>query len=42
MDIVRPLSWGLNVLNRLIIKLACNSKIVKDEIKRTEIHVKND
>ena len=41
MDVVRPLSWGLNALNLLIIKLTCSSKIVKDEIKRTEIHVKN-
>lgn len=42
MDVVRPLSWGLNALNRFILRLACNSKIVKDEIKRTEIQIKND
>jgi hypothetical protein len=42
MDVVRPLSWGLNQLNLFILRLACNSKIVKDEIKRTEIQVKND
>jgi hypothetical protein len=42
MDVVRPLSWGLNALNRFILLLACNSKIVKDEIKRTEIQIKND
>lgn len=41
MDVVRPLSWGLNRLNLFILRLACNSKIVKDEIKRTEIQVKN-
>jgi len=41
MDVVRPLRWGLNTLNRFILLLACNSKIVKDEIKRTEIQVKN-
>ena len=42
MDVVRPLSWGLNTLNRFILLLACNSKIVKDEIKRTEIQVKKE
>ena len=42
MDVVRPLSWGLNRLNLFILRLACNSKIVKDEIKKTEIHVKNE
>lgn len=42
MDVIRPLSWGLNALNRFILLLACNSKIVKDEIKRTEIQVKNE
>ena len=42
MDVVRPLRWGLNSLNLFIIWLACNSKIVKDEIKRTEIQIKND
>jgi len=42
MDVVRPLSWGLNALNRFILRLACNSKIVKDEIKRTEIQIKNE
>jgi len=42
MDVVRPLSWGLNQLNLFILRLACNSKIVKDEIKRTEIQVKNE
>jgi len=41
MDVVRPLRWGLNALNLFIIWLACNSKIVKDEIKKTEIQVKN-
>ena len=41
MDVVRPLRWGLNRLNLFILRLACNSKIVKDEIKRTEIQVKN-
>jgi hypothetical protein len=29
-------------LNRFILLLACNSKIVKDEIKKTEIQVKNE
>lgn len=33
---------GLNQLNLFILRLACNSKIVKDEIKRTEIQIKND
>ena len=42
MDVVRPLRWGLNTLNLFIIWLACNSKIVKDEIKKTEIQVKNE
>ena len=42
MDVVRPLRWGLNALNRFILRLACNSKIVKDEIKKTEIQVKNE
>ena len=42
MDVVQPLSWGLNALNWFILRLACNSKIVKDKIKRTEIQVKND
>jgi beta-hydroxylase len=42
MDVVRPLSWGLNALNRFILMLACNSKIVKDEIKKTEIQIKNE
>ena len=42
MDVVRPLRWGLNALNRFILMLACNSKIVKDEIKKTEIQIKND
>jgi beta-hydroxylase len=42
MDVIRPLSWGLNTLNKFILRLACNSKIVKDEIKRTEIQVKNE
>lgn len=42
MDVVRPLSWGLNTLNKFILRLACNSKIVKDEIKRTEIQLKNE
>jgi hypothetical protein len=41
MDVVRPLRCGLNCLNLFIIWLACNSKIVKDEIKKTEIQVKN-
>jgi beta-hydroxylase len=42
MDVVRPLRWGLNALNLFIIWLACNSKIVKDEIKKTEIQIKNE
>ncbi len=42
MDVVRNLSWGLNIFNLLILRLACNSNIVKDEIKKTEIHVKNE
>ena len=42
MDVVRPLRWGLNALNRFILRLACNSKIVKDEIKKTEIQIKNE
>jgi hypothetical protein len=31
-----------DTLNRFILMLACNSKIVKDEIKKTEIQVKNE
>jgi beta-hydroxylase len=42
MDVVRHLRWGLNRLNLFILRLACNSKIVKDEIKKTEIQVKNE
>ena len=42
MDVIRPLRFGLNALNRFIIWLACNSKMVKDEIKKTEIQVKNE
>jgi hypothetical protein len=41
MDVIRPLTGFLNILNKYILKLACNSKIVKDEIKRTEIQIKN-
>jgi beta-hydroxylase len=41
MDVVRPLSGFLNSMNRFILRLASNSKIVKDEIKKTEIQVKN-
>jgi len=42
MDIVRPLPGILNVMNRFILRLASNSKIVKDEIKKTEIQVRNE
>jgi beta-hydroxylase len=42
MDIIRPLTGSLNILNKYILKLASNSKIVKDEIKRTEIQIKNN
>lgn len=42
MDVVRPLPRILNVMNRFILWLASNSKIVKDEIKKTEIQVKNE
>ena len=42
MDVVRPLPRILNVMNRFILRLASNSKIVKDEIKKTEIQVKNE
>ena len=42
MDVVRPLPGILNVMNRFILWLASNSKIVKDEIKKTEIQVKNE
>lgn len=42
MDVVRPLPWILNIMNKFILWLASNSKIVKDEIKKTEIQVKNE
>jgi len=42
MDIVWLLSGILNLMNQFILWLASNSKIVKDEIKRTEIQVKNN
>ena len=42
MDVVRPLSGALNAMNRFILRLASNSKIVKDEIKKTEIQVRNE
>jgi len=42
MDVVRPLSGILNFMNQFILWLASNSKIVKDEIKKTEIQVKNE
>ena len=41
MDIIRPLPGLLNNFNKYILKLTCNSKIVKDEIKKTEIQIKN-
>ena len=41
MDIIRPLPGLLNNFNKYILKLTCDSKIVKDEIKKTEIQIKN-
>ena len=41
MDIIRPLPGLLNNFNKYILKLTCNSKIVKDEIKKTEIQIEN-
>jgi hypothetical protein len=40
MDVARPFSGLLNDFNKLIIKLTTNSKIVKDEIRKTEIQIK--
>lgn len=41
MDVIRPLTGFLNILNKYTLKLACDSKMVKDEIKKTEIQIKN-
>ena len=37
MDIIRPLNGFLKNMNEILIKLLANSKMIKDEIKRTEI-----
>jgi hypothetical protein len=42
MDIIRPLPNLLCKFNKFIVKLASNSQIVKDEIKKTEIQIKNE
>jgi len=41
MDVIRPFSGLLNDFNKFIISLTTNSKIVKDEIRKTEIQIKN-
>ena len=40
MDVIRPLCGIANYLNKQFINLICNSKIIKDEIKNTEIQIK--
>jgi len=40
MDIIRPFTGLVGILNKEFIILMSNSKIVKDEIKRTEIQIK--
>lgn len=42
MDVIRPLYGLLNGFNKFIINSMTNSKIVKEEIKRTEIQIKNN
>ena len=42
MDVLRPLPNLLSKFNKFIVKLASNSQIVKDEIRRTEIQIKNE
>jgi hypothetical protein len=42
MDVLRPLPTLLSKFNKFIVKLASNSQIVKDEIRRTEIQIKNE
>ena len=42
MDVLRPLPSLLAKFNKFIVKLASNSQIVKDEIRRTEIQIKNE
>ena len=39
MDVIRPIDGLLGKLNLTVLKLIKNSKIVKDEIKRTEYTV---
>ena len=41
MDVVRNLPGLLNNFNKFIIKLVNNTKMIKDEIKKTEIQIKN-
>jgi beta-hydroxylase len=41
MDVIRPFSGLLNDFNKFIVSLTTNSKIVKDEIRKTEIQIKN-
>jgi hypothetical protein len=42
MDVLRPLPNLLYDINKFIVKNASTSKIVKDEIRRTEIQIKNE
>ena len=42
MDVLRPLPNLLCKFNKFIVKLASNSQMVKDEIRRTEIQIKNE
>ena len=40
MDIIRPLCGVANYLNKQFLNLISNTKIVKDEIRKTEIQIK--
>jgi len=40
MDVIRPLCRVANYLNKQFVNLICNTKIIKDEIKQTEIQIK--
>jgi beta-hydroxylase len=42
MDIIRPLCGVANYLNKQFINLISNTKIIKDEIKKTEIQIKQN
>jgi len=42
MDVLRPLHGSLYDINKFIINIFTNSQIVKDEIRRTEIQIKNE